>query len=100
MSDNPMPRATAMQLASSAERSHFTSLGQLLRALIHGAVPMTFMEPVTPPAHTVANAPDAADYPGSVIYVSNGAAGDPILAFSDGTNWLRSDTQAAITSAP
>jgi len=31
--------------------------------------------------------------------VSDGAAGSPILAFSDGTNWLRSDTGAAVAAA-
>jgi hypothetical protein len=31
-----------------------------------------------------------------IIYVSNGAAGSPILAYSDGTNWLRSDTGATV----
>jgi hypothetical protein len=34
---------------------------------------------------------------GTLIYVSNGAAGSPILAFSDGTNWKRSDTGATIS---
>lgn len=34
-----------------------------------------------------------------LIYVSDGAAGLPILAFSDGTNWLRSDTRAAVAAA-
>ncbi len=46
---------------------------------------------------TVATVPSAVV--GGVIYVSNGAAGDPILAFSDGTNWLRSDTGAAIAAS-
>ncbi len=36
---------------------------------------------------------------GTVIYVSNGAAGAAILAFSDGTNWKRSDTGATIAAA-
>lgn len=48
---------------------------------------------------TVANAPDATAYPDGVIKTSNGAAGNPILAFSNGTNWLRSDTGAAIAAA-
>lgn len=46
---------------------------------------------------TVATAPAAADYPYVWIYVSNGAAGSPIMAFSDGANWLRCDTAAAIS---
>lgn len=36
---------------------------------------------------------------GGIIFVSDGAAGSPILAFSDGTNWLRSDTGAAVAAA-
>lgn len=49
--------------------------------------------------YTVAGAPSATDQDGTVIYVSNGAAGSPILAFSDGTDWLRSDTGAEIAAA-
>lgn len=52
------------------------------------------------PTYTVAGAPSAATAgAGTVIYVSNGAAGSPILAFSDGTDWLRSDTGAAISAS-
>jgi hypothetical protein len=36
---------------------------------------------------------------GGIIFVSDGAAGSPILAFSDGTDWLRSDTGAAVASS-
>lgn len=51
-------------------------------------------------SYTVAGAPSAATKgAGAVIYVSNGAAGAPVLAFSDGTNWLRCDTRAAISSS-
>lgn len=49
--------------------------------------------------YTVAGAPSAASIAGTLIYVSNGAAGSPILAFSDGTNWKRSDTGATISSS-
>lgn len=53
---------------------------------------------ISPTTFTVATAPAAADYaPGTMVYVSDGAAGSPILAFSDGTNWLRVDTAAAIS---
>ena len=36
---------------------------------------------------------------GGIIYVSDGAAGSPVLAFSDGSNWLRSDTRAAVSAS-
>jgi len=49
-------------------------------------------------AYTVATVPSAATA-GQMIYVSNGAQGDPIMAFSDGTNWLRVDTKAAIAAS-
>ena len=47
---------------------------------------------------TVANTPAATTYTGGIIYVSNGAAGSPVVAFSNGTNWLRVDTLAAISA--
>lgn len=52
------------------------------------------------PTYTVATAPSASTAgAGTVIYVSNGAAGSAILAFSDGTNWKRSDTGATIAAS-
>jgi hypothetical protein len=59
-----------------------------------------FIGDIKVPTYTVANAPSAASAgAGTVIYTSNGAAGSAILAFSDGTDWLRSDTGAAIAAA-
>lgn len=40
------------------------------------------------PTYTVAGAPSAASLTGTVIFVSNGLAGAPCLAVSDGTNWI------------
>ena len=52
------------------------------------------------PTFTVATAPSAATSgAGTLIFVSNGAAGSPILAFSDGTNFKRSDTGATISAS-
>lgn len=52
------------------------------------------------PTYTVASAPSASTAgAGTIIYVSNGAAGNPIIAFSDGTDWKRSDTGATIAAA-
>jgi len=50
------------------------------------------------PTYTVAGAPAATGLAGTLIYVSNGAGGSPIIAFSDGTNWKRSDTGATISA--
>jgi hypothetical protein len=56
-------------------------------------------QPVALPPHTVTSAPSASLHTGSIIYVSNGASGAPIIAFSDGASWLRSDTRTAISSS-
>jgi len=59
-----------------------------------------FVGDIKVPTYTVAGAPSASSAgAGTLIYVSNGAAGSPILAFSDGTNWKRSDTGATIAAA-
>jgi hypothetical protein len=51
---------------------------------------------VTLPTFTVATAPAATGLTGTIIYVSNGRAGLPTVAVSDGTNWISS---AGITIA-
>ncbi len=61
---------------------------------------LTCKLPMALPSYTVANAPSAVTYgSGHCIYVSNGAAGNEVIAYSDGTDWLRSDTRAAIAAA-
>jgi hypothetical protein len=57
----------------------------------------SFSGPVNLGTFTVATAPSAST--GSVAYFSNGAAGNPVLAFYNGTNWLRVDTLAAISAS-
>lgn len=57
-----------------------------------------FMGAITLPSFTVAGVPSAAGLHGTLIYVSNGAAGAPVVAFSNGTNWLRVDTLATISA--
>ena len=59
----------------------------------------TLQGPVNLAQFTVATVPAAASFLGGLIYVSNGAAGAPVVAFSNGTNWLRVDTLAAIAAA-
>jgi hypothetical protein len=57
-----------------------------------------FVGDIKLPTYTVATAPSASDAgAGTIIYVSNGAGGTPILAFSNGTDWKRSDTGATIS---
>lgn len=49
----------------------------------------------TVPTYTVETAPEG-DPAGSIAYISDGAGGDPILAFSNGTAYRRSDTGGAL----
>jgi hypothetical protein len=49
-------------------------------------------------SYTVAGVPSASANARRLIYVSNGAAGSPVVAFSNGTNWLRCDTLATISA--
>tara|TARA_X000001036_G_scaffold102805_1_gene96093 strand:- start:54 stop:278 length:225 start_codon:yes stop_codon:yes gene_type:complete len=59
-----------------------------------------FVGDIKVPTYTVASAPSAATAgAGTLVFVSNGAAGSAILAFSDGTNWKRSDTGGTIASS-
>ena len=59
-----------------------------------------FIGDIVVPTYTVANAPSAsAAGAGTVVFVSNGAGGSAILAFSDGTNWKRYDTGATIAAS-
>lgn len=53
--------------------------------------------PLVLPAYTAGTLPDPVA--GGMIYVTDGAEGSPILAFSDGVGWLRSDTAAAVAGA-
>jgi hypothetical protein len=45
---------------------------------------------------TVATVPDATLSEGGQIYVDNGANGAPVIAFSNGSAWLRVDTLGVI----
>ena len=59
-----------------------------------------FVGDIKLPTHTVANAPSAsAAGAGTIIFVSNGAGGDPCVAVSDGTNFIRPDTGGTIAAS-
>jgi hypothetical protein len=47
----------------------------------------------------VAGLPPAAEHTGKIVFVSNGAAGQPCLAYSTGTAWLRIVFGAAVNIA-
>lgn len=78
----------------------YASVGEAAGALEAFSISDTMVavdRPLVLPSYTVATLPDPVA--GSVIYVSDGAEGAAILAFSDGTGWLRSDTGAAVAAA-
>ena len=52
---------------------------------------------ITLTSYTVASAP-ATETAGKVIYVSNGANGSPVVAFGNGSAWLRCDTLGALSA--
>jgi len=59
-----------------------------------------FVGDIKVPTYTVATAPSASDAgAGTLVYVSDGAAGSAILAFSNGTDWKRSDTGETISAS-
>ena len=47
-----------------------------------------FIGDIQVPTYTVASAPAATSLAGTVVYVSNGLAGAPCLAVSNGTDWI------------
>ena len=70
-----------------------------VEALTASAVAVAVDRPFRLPAYTVATAPDPAPAgAGAMIFVSDGAVGLPIVAFSDGAAWLRCDTGAQISN--
>ena len=46
---------------------------------------------ITLPTFTVATAPSAEDLTGTIVFVSDGLAGSPTIAVSDGTDWIATD---------
>lgn len=83
-----------------AMNTMFAELYAVVAGFSVAAAAVTVDRPVKLATYTVATAPDAATAgAGAMIYVSDGAAGSPIVAFSNGTDWLRCDTAAAIAAA-
>ncbi|MFG1211990.1 hypothetical protein V5F72_24000 [Xanthobacter flavus] len=74
---------------------------QPTRLVLDGvAQPLAYNDPPVLPSYDVAGAPSAAaSGAGTMIFVTNGAAGAPIVAYSDGANWKRVDTGATIAAA-
>ncbi len=77
---------TAPQYTDVARNVNDGMAGALFSTL--RAVPMRLM------ACTMASLPSPSDNLGCLIFVANGAGGGPVVAFSDGHQWLRCDTLA------
>ena len=56
--------------------------------------PGGFEGAITLPTFTVATAPSAADLAGTIVFVSDGLAGAPTIAVSDGTDWIATNGNA------
>lgn len=74
-------------------------MGEKFRGRVLFAARAKYDSAITLPSYTVAEVPSAVgEGEGSLIYVSNGAAGDGIPAYSDGTDWRRVDTRGVISA--
>ena len=74
-----------------------SSLPDVVEAQAIATVRALRTKPLALLSATVAGLPPAADHPGGMAYVTNGAAGAPVVAFSDGSTWLRMDTRTPVT---
>lgn len=72
--------------------------GDVNKATALGIVEALRLKPFRLPSYAVADLPAASSHTGSLVYVPNGAAGSPIVAFSDGSSWLRVDTRVAVST--
>jgi len=62
-------------------------------------VSAALLDAVTLDSFAVAGLPDPAKHARKMVFVSNGAAGQPCLAYSNGVNWLRLVFGAAVNIA-
>lgn len=94
----PGPTAVVAAVLNTTQYDGFSSAcANYNEAIALAIIRISRSFPQALPAYAYASLPSAATYPYSLVYVSNGAAGLPIVAFSDGSNWLRMDTRTAVT---
>ena len=72
--------------------------GDVNKATTLGIIEALRLLPLRLPVYAVADLPAASSHTGAAVYVSNGAAGNPIMAFSNGSNWMRCDTNTAVST--
>lgn len=88
-----MKSETKVQHATQAERGSKRDLGVLLHEQANPQHPTALA------TFAVADLPAAADYTGHAVFCSNGAAGSPCMAVSDGTNWKVADGSANVSAS-
>lgn len=81
-----MKPSTKIQHVRQAGRGSQRDLEKILEETVAPTAPTKLA------AFAVAALPAAADYTHHVVYCTDGAAGGPTLAYSNGTNWKRADT--------
>lgn len=86
----PAASPSAPKAPTSARDAH--------RCIAAGIVQILRQRPTRLPTYTVATVPPASGWAGAAIYVSDGASGQPMVAFSSGSAWLRSDTGNPIST--
>ena len=111
-------RADAAGLADSANDWRVTTGGQIslvpttlggisqpanvwtANGLIHDGrvAATTYSGIIAPKSYTVATLPAASTHAGQMVHVTDGDAGSPCFALSDGTDWLRIAAGAAVSA--
>lgn len=88
-------KAAPLTHASDAEHRRQIAMRANAGLPIDGGLPM--LGPLVLASYTVATVPDAAEWEGGVIYVSD-ETGGAVLAFSEGTDWRRVTDRAVIST--
>lgn len=83
---------TKIQHVRQAGRGSLADTEKVLQELVAPTAPTRLAR------FAVAALPAASGWTGHIVYCTNGAGGSPILAFSDGSNWKRSDTGATVST--
>lgn len=88
-----MNLSTKIQHVRQAGRGSLSDTEKVLDEIVNPRMPVKL------PVFAVAGLPAAANFKDHVVICSNGGGGNAILAFSDGTNWKRSDTGGNVATS-
>jgi hypothetical protein len=84
--------AAVMTAAQYAPTGNEALAANAIKATAAGIVKALATMPIRLPIYAVNDLPSPGDYIAALVYCWNGANGQPILAYSSGLYWLRSDT--------